>query len=90
MGGRTVAHMYGTTIFMHMRTTMILDDTLLATAMRLTGISEKTAVVHAGLEVLIARSSAERLALLGGSDPAATAAPRTRESVPRKRRVRRG
>ena len=57
---------------------MILDDTLLATAKRLTGISEKTAVVHAGLEVLIARSSAERLALLGGSDPAATAAARTR------------
>ena len=74
---------------MHMRTTMILDDTLLATAMRLTGLSEKTAVVHAGLKVLIARASAERLALLGGSDPAATAAPRTRQGVQPKRVARR-
>lgn len=85
-----VAHMYETAIFMHMRTTMILDDTLLATAMRLTGISEKTAVVHAGLEVLVARASAERLASLGGSDPAATAAPRKRQGVPSKGRARRG
>lgn len=69
---------------------MILDDTLLATAMRLTGISEKTAVVHAGLEVLIARASAERLALLGGSDPAATAAPRKRQRPSPKGRPRRG
>lgn len=69
---------------------MILDDTLLATAMRLTGISEKTAVVHAGLEVLIARASADRLALLGGSDPAATAAPRKRSRPLAKGRPRRG
>ena len=68
---------------------MILDDTLLATAMRLTGITEKTAVVHAGLEVLIARASADRLALLGGSDPAAAAAPRKRPHPPAKGRPRR-
>lgn len=82
--------MHNAAIFIHMRTTMILNDSLLATAMRLTGIQEKTAVVHAGLEVLIARASAERLALLGGSDPAATAAPRLRQRPAPKRRSRRG
>lgn len=61
-----------------MRTTLILDDTLLERAMKMTGITEKTAVVHAGLEALIARVSAKRLARLGGSDPAAEAAPRPR------------
>ncbi len=61
-----------------MRTTLILDDDLLKRAMKLTGITEKTAVVHAGLEALISRASARRLARLGGSDPAAEAAPRAR------------
>ena len=36
---------------------------------RLSGIKEKTAVVHAGLEALVARESAKRLAALGGSQP---------------------
>lgn len=48
---------------------MILDDELLGKAQRLTGLAEKTAVVHAGLEALIARESARRLAALGGSEP---------------------
>ena len=51
---------------MHMRTTLILDDVLLERARRLTGIAEKTALVHAGLEALIAREAARRLAALGG------------------------
>ena len=63
---------------MHMRTTMILDDALIDEARRLTGLSEKTAIVHAGLEALIARESARRLANLGGSDVRATAPPRRR------------
>lgn len=54
---------------MHMRTTLNLDDALLARARRLTDIQEKTALVHAGLEALIARESARRLADLGGSEP---------------------
>ena len=54
---------------MHMRTTLILDDTLLKEAARVTGIAEKTAVVHAGLEALISRENARRLAALGGSEP---------------------
>jgi Arc/MetJ family transcription regulator len=56
---------------MHMRTTLILDDELIAQARRLTGLKEKTAVVHAALEALIARESAVRLAALGGTEPRA-------------------
>jgi Arc/MetJ family transcription regulator len=51
-----------------MRTTLIIDDDLLKRAQELTGLPEKTAVVHAGLDALIARESARRLAALGGSD----------------------
>ncbi|MGE5834209.1 MAG: type II toxin-antitoxin system VapB family antitoxin [Acidobacteriota bacterium] len=54
-----------------MRTTLILDDDLIAEARRLTGLKEKTAVVHAALEALIARASARRLAALGGTEPRA-------------------
>jgi Arc/MetJ family transcription regulator len=52
-----------------MRTTLILDDALLERARRMTGVNEKTALVHAGLEALIAREAAKRLAALGGSQP---------------------
>jgi Arc/MetJ family transcription regulator len=65
-----------------MKTTLNIDDRLLAEARRLTNIEEKTALVHAGLEALIARASARRLAALGGSAPAATTVPR-RRSPPR-------
>ncbi len=56
-------------IYMHMRTTLILDDALLAKARSLTGIDEKTALVHAGLRALVAHESARRLAALGGTAP---------------------
>jgi len=65
-------------ILMHMRTTMILNEALIEEARRLTGMTEKTAIVHAGLEALIARESARRLAELGGSDPPAPAGRRRR------------
>jgi Arc/MetJ family transcription regulator len=61
-----------------MRTTLNIDDAMLADAMRLTGLKEKTAVVHAGLQALIRRENARRLIALGGTDPKATAAPRRR------------
>lgn len=61
-----------------MRTTINLDDELLDEARRLTGMTEKTALVHEGLRALIERESARRLARLGGSEPAL-------ESVPRRR-----
>jgi Arc/MetJ family transcription regulator len=61
-----------------MRTTINLDDELLAQAMEYTGIHEKAALVNAGLKALVEREAARRLALMGGSDPTATAAPRRR------------
>ena len=64
-----------------MRTTLNLDDALLRRAAELTGRTEKSALVRMGLEALIARESARRLADLGGADPSATAAPRHRRSA---------
>ena len=51
-----------------MRTTLNIDDEILEKATRLTGIKEKTALVRIGLEALIARESAKRLAKLGGTE----------------------
>jgi Arc/MetJ family transcription regulator len=53
---------------MHMRTTLIIDDELLAKARELSGLQEKTALLHAGLRALIAREHARRLAALGGTE----------------------
>ena len=53
---------------MHMRTTIIIDDELLTKAQQLSGLREKTAVLHAGLEALISRENARRLAALGGTE----------------------
>jgi len=52
-----------------MRTTLNLDDALLEEARRLTGMRERTALIHEGLRALIERESARRLARLGGSEP---------------------
>ena len=52
-----------------MRTTLNIDDQLLAEAQRVTGLSGKAALVREGLRALIERESARRLALLGGSEP---------------------
>jgi Arc/MetJ family transcription regulator len=61
-----------------MRTTLIIDESLLSKAQALSGLREKTAVVHAGLRALIAHESARRLAALGGSQPKLRLAPRRR------------
>lgn len=63
-----------------MKTTLNIDDRLLAEARRLTRIDEKTALVHAGLEALIARESARRLAALGGTEPRLAPARRRRQA----------
>jgi Arc/MetJ family transcription regulator len=63
---------------MHMRTTLILDDSLIEEARQATGIREKTALVRAGLQALIAREAARRLAALGGSEPRLPSVPRRR------------
>jgi Arc/MetJ family transcription regulator len=59
-----------------MRTTLALDDDLLAKATALTGLTEKTALVREALRALIQRESAKRLALLGGSMPMLEDVPR--------------
>ncbi len=65
-----------------MRTTLALDDDLLAEAQRLTGTTEKTALIREALGALIERESARRLARLGGTEPALRDVPR-RRSQPR-------
>ncbi|NJK93148.1 MAG: type II toxin-antitoxin system VapB family antitoxin [Blastochloris sp.] len=64
-----------------MRTTLILDEDLVQEAMRQTGLREKTAVVRLGLEALIQRESAKRLAALGGSMPKLGAIKRRRSEA---------
>lgn len=64
---------------------MIIDDALLERARSLTGLKEKTATVHAGLEALIARESARRLAALGGSEKGLRRAPRRRAAPGRRK-----
>ena len=61
-----------------MRTTLNLDDDLLEEAHRITGMRERTALIHEGLRALIERESARRLARLGGSEPHLRPTPRRR------------
>lgn len=61
-----------------MRTTLALDDELLAEAQRLTGTKEKSLLVREALNALIERESARRLARLGGTEPGLVATPRRR------------
>ena len=56
-----------------MRTTVTIDDELLARAAELTGVTERTSLLREGLETLIRVESAKRLAALGGSDRTAHA-----------------
>jgi len=63
-----------------MRTTLNIDDELVAKASELTGIDEKTSLVRMGLEALIAQKSAQRLAKLGGAEK--------QLRMPRRRRAR--
>jgi len=53
---------------MHMRTTLNIDDSVLLRAAKLTGVKEKTSLVRMGLEALMSRESARRLAELGGTE----------------------
>jgi Arc/MetJ family transcription regulator len=70
-------------IFVHMRTTLIINEELLNRARQMTGIVEKTALVHAGLEALIAREAGKRLAALGGSEPGLRSVPGRRTAMKR-------
>lgn len=64
-----------------MRTTLNIDDDLLAKARQVSGLKEKTAIVREGLRALIERESARRLAKLGGTEPQVEPIPRRRGSA---------
>lgn len=61
-----------------MRTTVKIDDDLVAEAADLTGVESRTRLLELALRALIERESARRLALLGGSEPDLVATPRRR------------
>lgn len=61
-----------------MRTTVTLDDDLVARAQELTGVKERSVLLREGLETLIRVESARRLAALGGTEPEAQISSRTR------------
>ncbi len=61
-----------------MRTTIALDDELVAKAQSFTGLTKKSSLVREALKALIERESARRLARLGGSEGALKALPRRR------------
>jgi Arc/MetJ family transcription regulator len=63
-----------------MRTTLVLDDELLAAAQDYTGIKEKSALVREALKALVEREAARRLARLGGSQPGLRPVPRRRSA----------
>lgn len=63
-----------------MRTTIILKDDLIKKASEATGINEKTALIHKGLELLIQQAAIERLIKLGGTFAKASAPERKRSS----------
>ncbi len=63
-----------------MRTTLNIDDSLIDQASRMTGIKEKTKLIKLGLEALIAKESAMRLAKLGGTEKQLKKIPRRRSA----------
>ena len=64
-----------------MRTTLNIEDNLMDKESKMTGIKEKTALVKLGLEALIARESARRLAKLGGTQKQLQAIPRRKGAL---------
>ena len=64
-----------------MRTTVTLDDELLAKASEAMGISERSVLLHEGLKLIVQREAARRLIALGGTMPDAVAAPRRRSAL---------
>lgn len=64
-----------------MRTTVTLDDELIANAQKLTGITEKSTLIREALKSLIAREAGRRLARLGGTMPGLEDIPRRRSDA---------
>ena len=65
-------------VFAAMRTTLNIDDELLAKASEYSGISEVEVLVNQGLKAIVEREAARRLAKLGGSEPQLKPIPRRR------------
>lgn len=63
-----------------MKTTLYIDDELLAKAQALSGIKEKTQLINDGLKTLVAQLAAKRLAKMAGSMPALKQPPRRRKN----------
>lgn len=68
-----------------MRTTLNIDDVLLAQAGEYTGEREKTALVRMGLQALIEREAARRLASLAGAMPKLSVPARRRPDTSRQK-----
>ncbi|MEO5734532.1 MAG: type II toxin-antitoxin system VapB family antitoxin [Rubrivivax sp.] len=66
-----------------MRTTVTLDDELLAEAGAAMGATERAALLHEGLKLIVQHEAARRLIVLGGTMPDAESAPRPRSSPAR-------
>jgi len=64
-----------------MRTTVTLDDELLARAEQLCGDLERSALLKEALRALVQRESARRLAALGGSEPELESIPRRQSAA---------
>ena len=74
--------MHESCILMHMRTTLNIDDSVLRHPAKLTGVKQKTSLVRLGLEALISRESARRLAELGGTEKRLRSVRRRRSGNP--------
>lgn len=72
-----------------MRTTITLDDELLAQASAAMGTTERSALLHEGLRLIVQREAARRLLALGGSAPDLTLPPRRRSAPSPKPRAAR-
>lgn len=64
-----------------MRTTVALDDELMAKAQEYTGLTEKSALLREALQALIEREASLRLARLGGCEPGMAQIPRRRSAL---------
>lgn len=73
-----------------MRTTVTLDDDLLARASEALGITERSVLLHEGLKLIVQREAARRLAALGGSAPDLRLPPRRRARAASATRTARG
>ncbi|PUE47665.1 type II toxin-antitoxin system VapB family antitoxin [Limnohabitans sp. 2KL-51] len=64
-----------------MRTTLTLDDQLLAQAQKISGLTERSQLLREALLALVQRESAHRLAQLAGTEPQLTDIPRHRPAA---------